>query len=76
MQKCYVVFSEKILEATPHKTVAVRSFTSYFTNHLNKQTRQAGHNWRSKEELISEALVLADQPGLPYIRVVRTMNTV
>ena len=67
---------EQVLEATPHKTVTVRPPTIHHENYQIKRTRNAGHCWRSKDQLISDILLYtpshgrakAGRPAKPYIQ--------
>ena len=45
---------EKVPEATPHKTAAVRPPTTH--HEKVRRTRHAGHSWRSKDGFISDIL--------------------
>ena len=65
---------EIILEATYHKIAAVRPPTSHLINHPRKIDKNARHLWRSKDEGISNAPVLADQQRLTCISLVRTLD--
>ena len=48
---------EQVLEATPNKTAAVWLPTHITKSIKVRQTRYAGHSWRSKDELISDILL-------------------
>ena len=54
---------EKVLEATPHKTAAVRPPTTHHKTIQIKRTRHAGHCWRSKDELISDIFLWTPSQG-------------
>ena len=67
---------EQVLEATLHKTAAVRPLTTHTKTIQVWWTRHAGHCWRSKDELMSDALewtpshgrAKAGQPARIYIQ--------
>ena len=62
LNKNAACYFEQILEATTHKTAAVRPLTSQLKNHP-RRTRHKGHCWRSKDELISDILVWTPRHG-------------
>ena len=45
LHKDAVCCFERILEATPYKTVVVRPFTSHLENQEEKRTRLSEHSW-------------------------------
>ena len=49
-------YLKQILEATPHKTTAVRPLTSYRKNHPSKTKNYMGLMWRSQDKLTSDVL--------------------
>ena len=49
---------EGVLEAEPHKTVAVRTLTSDLRNYP-RRTRHAEHKWRRENDLSSDVLLWA-----------------
>ena len=53
---------EQILEVAPHKTSAAHPPAFYLTNHT-RETRHAGHCWRSKDELISDVFLWTPAHG-------------
>ena len=67
---------EQVLAATPHKTPTVRPPASYHEKFQVRRTRHAGHCWRSRDELISDALLWtpthgrakAGRPALTYLQ--------
>ena len=67
---------EQVLAATPHKTPTIRPPASYHKTIQVRQTRHAGHCWRSRDELISDVLLWtttygrakAGQPARTYIQ--------
>ena len=60
----------------PHKVVVVRPPTTHHENYPSRRTRQAGHCWRSRDELISDVLLWipshgrakAERPARTYIQ--------
>ena len=67
---------EQLLEAALHKIAAVQLLTPITKTIKVRQTRHAGHSWRSKDELISDVLlwttshgwVKAGWPAITYIQ--------
>ena len=51
------------MEASPHKAVATRPPTTHRKNYNVWRTRHAGHCWRSRDELISDALLWTSSYG-------------
>ena len=66
---------EQVLETTHHKAAAIRPHTTHHENYKVRQTRHAGHCWKSSDELISDVLIWtpshgrakAEWPALTYI---------
>ena len=54
---------EQVLAATPHKTPTVRPPASITKTIQVRQTRHAGHCWRSRDELISDVLLWTPTHG-------------
>ena len=50
------------MEAAPHKAAAVRPRTTYHKNY-QRRTRDAGHCWRRRDELISDLLLWTPSYG-------------
>ena len=75
---------EQILEATFHKTAAIRPFTSHITNHLRKTNKTLGsmlkkqgrtHKRRYSMEPYT-GLISVGRPARTYISYMRTMDIV
>ena len=54
---------EQVLEAAPHKAAAVRPPITHHKTIKIRQTRHAGHYWRSKDELVSDVLLRTPSHG-------------
>ena len=54
---------EQVLEATPHKKSTVWPPTTIMKTIKVTRTRQTGHSWRSKDELISDILLWTPSHG-------------
>ena len=67
---------EQVLAATPHKAPTIRPPASFVKTIQVRQTRHAGHCWRSRDELISDVLLWtptygrakAGRPARTYIQ--------
>ena len=67
---------EQVLEAAPHKAAAVRLQPTITKTIKVRQTRHAGHCWRSRDELLSDVLqwtpshgrAKAGRPARTYIQ--------
>ena len=57
LQKKAASYIEQVLEATPHKTVAIRPPTTHPKTNKVRRSRHAGHRWRSKDEVICDILL-------------------
>ena len=51
------------MEATPRKPAAIRLPAIHHENYPIRQTKHAGHCWRSKDELISDILLQTPSHG-------------
>ena len=66
---------ELVLEATTHKAAAIRPPTTHHENY-QRRIRLVGHNWRSRDDLISDVLLWtptygraeAGRPARTYIQ--------